>query len=140
MATVGLSGNSKCRVAPVRFASVTVCAQDGSTDLLRIWWRIFCLMFSKEKDGFATDLENLRALPVTEKGRKYVGVKIHNDSKVRDRNPRRAPGETCCLRFQFLGKRFRRFRLPFCSCATLKTGGVMLCGLHKTSTFPFVCA
>ena len=52
-------------------------------------------VFLRRKTDFATEFENLRALPMTEKGEKYVEVKIH--SKIHDENPRRAPGETCCL-------------------------------------------
>ena len=59
--------------------------------------------FSAKTDGFCggflscvslkekTDFGILCAWPKTEKGRNNLGVEIH------DQNPRRAPGETCCL-------------------------------------------
>ena len=56
------------------------------------FWFVF--LMKKKKTDFATDFENLQALPMTKKGETYVEVKIH--SKIRDQNPRRAPAETCC--------------------------------------------
>ena len=58
------------------------------------------LCFPKEEMDFATDLDNLRALRLRMTGKRAKnrgGGEIH--SRIHDQNPRRAPGETCCLDF-----------------------------------------
>ena len=71
--------------------------QDGRILRWILWW-IFCLVFLlRKRQILGRNLGPCELGQRRKKGESNLRVQIH--SKIHDQNPRRAPGETCCLHF-----------------------------------------